>query len=72
MQAKGPLMTMTTAVAFALFIPAHAADKPFVDVGKQEQITILTPSTPWLPAFTKLVEMYEEQTGNKIKSIRLE
>ena len=41
--------------------------QPFVDVGKQEPITILTPSTPWLPAFTKIVGLYEEQTGNKIK-----
>jgi len=46
---------------------AGAADKPFADVGKQEPITILTPSTPWLPAWTKMVELYEQQTGNKVK-----
>jgi multiple sugar transport system substrate-binding protein len=40
---------------------------PFVDVGKQEPITILTPSTPWTGAFTSVVSLYEEQTGNKIK-----
>jgi len=44
-----------------------AAQKPFADVGKQEPMTILIPSTPWLPAFTKMVELYEQQTGNKIK-----
>jgi multiple sugar transport system substrate-binding protein len=59
--------TTFAAVVCAMAIPLHAADKPFADVGKQEPITILTPSTPWLPAFTKVVEMYEEQTGNKIK-----
>ena len=56
----------TFVAAFALCAAAHAAT-PFVDVGKQEPITILTPSTPWLPAFTKIVETYEEQTGNKVK-----
>lgn len=44
-----------------------AAAAPFVDVGKQEPITILTPSTPWLPAWSSLVSLYEEQTGNKVK-----
>jgi len=39
----------------------------FVDVGKQEPITILTPSTPWLPAFTSVVGLYEDQTDNKVK-----
>ena len=59
-----------TALAAALLMPlaaSHAADKTFADVGKQEPITILTPSTPWLPAFTSLVGLYEEQTGNKVK-----
>lgn len=47
--------------------PVGAAERPFADVGKQEPITILTPATPWLPAFTEMVNRYEEQTGNKIK-----
>jgi multiple sugar transport system substrate-binding protein len=46
---------------------AAAAQKPFADVGKQDPMTILTPAAPWLPAFTKMVELYEQQTGNKIK-----
>lgn len=56
------------ALAFALPAAlATAADKPFADVGKQAPLTILAPATPWLPAFTKLVELYEAQTGNTVK-----
>lgn len=57
---------VTAALVFLCCGQALAAG-PFVDVGKQEPITILTPSTPWLPAFTSMVALYEEQTGNKIK-----
>ena len=64
-------IAVTKALAFALGATAAfatiAADKPFADVGKQEPITMLAPSTPWLPSFTKMVEVYEQQTGNKIK-----
>lgn len=64
-------MNVVGALSLALLVggpmDASAADRPFVDVGKQEPITVLTPSTPWLPAFTKMVELYEDQTGNKIK-----
>jgi len=44
-----------------------AAQQPFVDVGKQLPITILVPSTPWYPAFEKVVGLYEQQTGNQVK-----
>ncbi len=44
-----------------------AAQKPFLDVGKQPPITVLVASTPWYPAFEKVVGAYEQQTGNKIK-----
>ncbi|HEY1325305.1 MAG TPA: extracellular solute-binding protein [Casimicrobiaceae bacterium] len=54
------------AAAFVLAAPA-SAQKPFADVGKQPAITVLTGSTPWYPAFEKVVGMYEDQTGNKIK-----
>ena len=47
--------------------PALAADKPFADVGKQAPLTMLVPATPWLPAFTRMVEQYEAQTGNVVK-----
>jgi multiple sugar transport system substrate-binding protein len=64
-------ITRTLRIACAalagLWAVAAGAQKPFVEVGKQEPITILTPSTPWLPAFTSIVGMYEAQTGNKIK-----
>ena len=36
-------------------------------MGKQPPLTILTASTPWYPAFEKVVGTYEQQTGNKIK-----
>jgi len=61
------LFAAATATIGTLATVAHAADKPFADVGKQEPITILTPSTPWLPAWTKMIELYEQQTGNRIK-----
>jgi len=66
------LMTMMRASAAALMLaglattPA-AAQKPFDDVGKQAPITILVASTPWYPAFEKVVGLYEQQTGNQIK-----
>jgi len=66
------LMTMMRASAAALMLaglattPA-AAQKPFADVGKQAPITILVASTPWYPAFEKVVGLYEQQTGNQIK-----
>lgn len=55
-----------TLAALALSAPA-AAQKPFVDVGKQPPITILVASTPWYPAFEKVVGLYEQQTANAIK-----
>lgn len=63
-------ISVVSAVSFALCVAttgAVAQSKPFLDVGKQEPITILAPSTPWLPSFTKVVDLYEQQTGNKIK-----
>ena len=43
------------------------AQKAFLDVGKQPDITVLVGSTPWYPAFEKAVGLYEQQTGNHIK-----
>ncbi len=68
MSRKHPLAVAL--VALACLAPATqglAADKPFADVGKQAPLTMLVPATPWLPAFTKLVEAYEAQTGNTVK-----
>jgi multiple sugar transport system substrate-binding protein len=55
------------AVAALIFAGSALAQKPFADVGKQPPITVLISSTPWYPAFEKVVGMYEQQTGNKIK-----
>ena len=54
------------AAACLLSLPA-LAQKPYAEVGKQPPITVLIGSTPWYPAFEKVVGAYEEQTGNKIK-----
>src|SRR5947209_13956441 len=43
------------------------AQQPFADVGKQPPITILINSSPWYGGFEKTVELYEKQTGNKVK-----
>jgi multiple sugar transport system substrate-binding protein len=60
------VLLLTVALAVAAITPA-AAQKPFVEVGKQPPITILVASTPWYPAFEKVVGLYEQQTGNQIK-----
>lgn len=62
---RGFLALAATIASLAFAAPA-AAQKPFVDVGKQPPITILVASTPWYPAFEKVVGLYEQQTGNKI------
>jgi multiple sugar transport system substrate-binding protein len=46
---------------------AASAQKLFAEVGKQPPVTVLLASTPWYPAFEKVVGVYEQQTGNKIK-----
>ena len=61
-------ITRILLVAAALVVAAPSfSQKAFVDVGKQPPITVLIGSTPWYPAFEKVVGTYEEQTGNKIK-----
>ncbi|MEO8975504.1 MAG: extracellular solute-binding protein, partial [Casimicrobiaceae bacterium] len=39
----------------------------FANVGTQPPITILVNSSPWYSGFEKVVELYEKQTGNKVK-----
>ena len=53
-------------IALAAAAPS-LAQKTFLDVGKQADITVLVGSTPWYPAFEKAVGLYEQQTGNHIK-----
>ena len=62
--------TFAALVAVAAMLCGTApalAQKAFADVGKQPPITVLLGSTPWYPAFEKVVGAYEEQTGNKVK-----
>lgn len=55
-----------SALAFAAAGPA-AAQTPFADVGKHPEISILINSSPWFGGFEKVVDLYEKQTGNKVK-----
>jgi multiple sugar transport system substrate-binding protein len=56
------------AVAMAAALAASgAAAQSFLEVGKQPQITILINSSPWYAGFEKVVQLYEQQTGNRVK-----
>jgi multiple sugar transport system substrate-binding protein len=56
-----------TALAAAFAAVPGLAQAPFADVGKQPPITILVNSSPWFAGFDKVVGLYEQQTGNKVK-----
>jgi multiple sugar transport system substrate-binding protein len=43
-----------------------SADQSFLDVGKQEPITILINSSPWLAGFKSVADLYQKQTGNEV------
>ena len=62
---------MLAALAVGLTLPLAAgiarAQPAFADVGAQPPITILINSSPWYAGFEKAVELYEKQTGNKVK-----
>jgi multiple sugar transport system substrate-binding protein len=55
------------ASAAALALLSGTALAQGANVGKQPQITILINSSPWYAGFEKVVNLYEQQTGNKIK-----
>lgn len=61
----GHILLLTAAGTVAAAGSAFAADS-FMDVGKQEPITILINSSPWYNGFENVVNLYEEQTGNKV------
>src|SRR5258705_4638940 len=72
-ETTGGMMRETLRAAAALAVvallvahPAQAQQR-FADVGKQPAITILVNSSPWYSGFEKTVELYEQQTGNKVK-----
>jgi multiple sugar transport system substrate-binding protein len=50
--------------------PAAVTEAPTVAKGmvaeKVEPITVLINDSPWFPGFERLVNLYEEQTGNKV------
>lgn len=55
------------ATVFTLgFAHAGLAEDSFLDVGKQEPITVLINSSPWYSGFEKVVDLYSEQTGNEV------
>jgi multiple sugar transport system substrate-binding protein len=60
------LTVLATAVSSgALLIGANAGDA-FIDVGKQEPITIAIQASPWYKGFETIVGLYQKQTGNKV------
>ncbi len=42
------------------------AGELFLDVGEHPPITLTVNESPWYPAFEKVVELYEQQTGNQV------
>jgi multiple sugar transport system substrate-binding protein len=65
---KPTLALAALAAAVAVTMPTHAnAQAPFADVGRQAPISILINASPWFGGFEKVVDLYEKQTGNKIK-----
>jgi multiple sugar transport system substrate-binding protein len=65
-------MRSRTGLAAALLVGMNllsgpvAAQQPFADVGKQAPITILINSSPWFNGFEKVVQLYQQQTGNTV------
>ena len=54
------------AFAAALAVAPAAAQAPFADVGQQPPITILINSSPWFGGFERVVQLYEQQTRNRV------
>ena len=63
---KGNAM-LAAAVLSAALPGGGAFAQAFLDVGKQPPITILINSSPWYGGFEKVVQLYEQQTGNRVK-----
>jgi multiple sugar transport system substrate-binding protein len=56
-----------SAAAFTFaFAGTAGAQETFLDVGKQQPITVLINSSPWYNGFEKVVDLYTEQTGNQV------
>jgi len=61
------LVALAVTPILALAATVAHAQPAFADVGTQPPITILINSSPWYSGFEKAVELYEKQTGNKVK-----
>lgn len=59
-------MLLASVLAGATLLPMTAGAQSFLDVGEQPEITILINSSPWYAGFEGVVQLYEEQTGNRI------
>jgi ABC-type glycerol-3-phosphate transport system substrate-binding protein len=57
---------LLAAGSVAVLASQAVAQDSFLDVGKQEPITILINASPWYKGFENVVALYEEQTGNKV------
>lgn len=67
MTLRRSILAAAAACVFAWMSPREAvAQSTFADVGKQPAITILINSSPWFGGFEKVVQLYEQQTGNKV------
>lgn len=54
------------AFAVALATTPASAQAPFAEVGQQPPITILINSSPWFSGFERIVQLYEQQTRNRV------
>jgi multiple sugar transport system substrate-binding protein len=66
MASRYKLSALLTAITCFITVSNAAADESFLDVGKQEPITILINASPWYNGFESVVDLYTKQTGNEI------
>lgn len=67
MALKHRIAALLSASACCFAVAGASAEESFLDVGKQEPITILINASPWYAGFESVVDLYEEQTGNEVK-----
>jgi multiple sugar transport system substrate-binding protein len=58
---------LASAAAMAALFSGTAFAQGGTNVGRHPQISILINSSPWYTGFEKVVALYEQQTGNRIK-----
>ncbi|MBV1708079.1 MAG: extracellular solute-binding protein [Hyphomicrobiales bacterium] len=57
---------LPSAALFLLTLSAPAMADSFLNVGKQQPITVLINASPWYNGFQAVARLYEKQTGNKV------